>query len=603
MAGSNPASAEYQRTFREFSDSLDFLKVNSKIHIDMLTQLAAESQSAAPAVVAAIEARLRQVPADRKLPILYLIDSIVKAKVIGTTYAGLFERNLAETFVETYTVVGGEDRRRLDRVLNLWEGYFPAPLVQFLRDRIVGLAQTADPRRQAAPRPDASANVRMASSHGGAAPGPQQQTSSVWPNYEAPPPQAHQNFYAGGMVAGGAQQWSNAGPAYASAPPTRPLSYDAQIFASWPQFERDGLRASLLAGLRDPMAVHQHAQLRRQLADLDEAEAHLRSLMQPQFNQPVQQSYYAPLPPDAQSQQPPPTLSQLQTAPPEGKLDVSSLLQQFMQSGALGALTGGALQSATPLSAPQVIPPPTGSSGHASSGASMALPHVALDSDAVKTFRNDVVESLYSWRPLLCTQCAFRFPADRRTAMAEHMDWHFRANKRERERDKNVRSRRWYLPVDDWLQYKETEEDDERQPAFFTDGTGRDGGQTSGATGGASAGESVDAAVAVLPDDATECSICGDKLERVYNQDDEEWRFVGAVRVGAQVFHTRCHADAVTNHGLPSTSPDTSFDAHPLDPRQKRKVSDQEPESGTDNGEAQHVEKRLRLVAEVEQAN
>ena len=57
-----------------------------------------------------------------------------------------------------------------------------------------------------------------------------------------------------------------------------------------------------------------------------------------------------------------------------------------------------------------------------------------------------VVESLYGDFKHQCPNCARRF--HERDDMDQHMDWHFRMNKKEKEKQKQSVSRGWYLTAD-----------------------------------------------------------------------------------------------------------------------------------------------------------
>lgn len=81
MAGSSEIKEEY-------TSSLQDLTFNSKPLISVLTILAEENVSNAKDIVEAIEAHLSRVRTEVKLPVLYLIDCIIKN--VGGPYTTLF---------------------------------------------------------------------------------------------------------------------------------------------------------------------------------------------------------------------------------------------------------------------------------------------------------------------------------------------------------------------------------------------------------------------------------------------------------------------------------------------------------------------------------
>ena len=51
------------------------------------------------------------------------------------------------------------------------------------------------------------------------------------------------------------------------------------------------------------------------------------------------------------------------------------------------------------------------------------------------------------YKGIQCTSCAARFRQEQQAEYKEHLDWHFRQNKRETQDSKVVRNRRWYYEV------------------------------------------------------------------------------------------------------------------------------------------------------------
>lgn len=65
-------------------------------------------------------------PPDRKLPALYVLDSIVKN--VGTPYTLYLGRNLYSIFMNAYTLVNGNVRRKLDEMLKTWKERVPGSM-------------------------------------------------------------------------------------------------------------------------------------------------------------------------------------------------------------------------------------------------------------------------------------------------------------------------------------------------------------------------------------------------------------------------------------------------------------------------------------------
>ena len=59
------------------------------------------------------------------------------------------------------------------------------------------------------------------------------------------------------------------------------------------------------------------------------------------------------------------------------------------------------------------------------------------------------VEAMWELLPKVCPSCGMRFgeTADGHAAFGLHMDWHFRRNRREREKARRAVPREWFLPA------------------------------------------------------------------------------------------------------------------------------------------------------------
>lgn len=67
-----------------------------------------------------------QTPPDRKLPALYVLDSIVKN--VGTPYTLFLGHNLYQTFMNAYSLVNNQVRKKLDEMLKTWKEPVPGSL-------------------------------------------------------------------------------------------------------------------------------------------------------------------------------------------------------------------------------------------------------------------------------------------------------------------------------------------------------------------------------------------------------------------------------------------------------------------------------------------
>ncbi|KAL8366127.1 hypothetical protein RB595_004751 [Gaeumannomyces hyphopodioides] len=110
----------------DYRDALDGLTLNSRVEISSLTLIARENTEAAHAIAEVLMDHIKQVVASRKLPALYLLDSIVKN--VGTPYTLFFGRKLYQTFMEAYASVDNGTRRKMDEMLKTWKEPVPGTL-------------------------------------------------------------------------------------------------------------------------------------------------------------------------------------------------------------------------------------------------------------------------------------------------------------------------------------------------------------------------------------------------------------------------------------------------------------------------------------------
>ncbi|XP_016845567.1 uncharacterized protein LOC100121761 isoform X2 [Nasonia vitripennis] len=107
----------------EYVSSLQDLKTNSKPQINLLTILAEDYIEYASAIVEAVEAHLQKVRSEIKLPVLYLIDSIIKN--VNGSYINLFSKNIVQTFCNVFEKVDESTRARMWKLRQTWSEIFP----------------------------------------------------------------------------------------------------------------------------------------------------------------------------------------------------------------------------------------------------------------------------------------------------------------------------------------------------------------------------------------------------------------------------------------------------------------------------------------------
>ncbi|KAI9894796.1 MAG: hypothetical protein M1814_000015 [Vezdaea aestivalis] len=103
----------------DYKNSLEDLNMNSRYEISNLTIIAKENLDHATAITRVLEYHINSTAPPRKLPALYVLDSV--AKNVGSPYPLLFSRNLYHTFMDAYSLVDAPIRRKLEEMLKTWK--------------------------------------------------------------------------------------------------------------------------------------------------------------------------------------------------------------------------------------------------------------------------------------------------------------------------------------------------------------------------------------------------------------------------------------------------------------------------------------------------
>ncbi|KAH8778678.1 hypothetical protein F5883DRAFT_217949 [Diaporthe sp. PMI_573] len=110
----------------DYQSALDGLTMNSRFEITNLTQIARDLTNYAFPIAETLEQHIKKVPPQRKLPAMYVLDSIVKN--IGTPYTLFFGKNLYSTFMDSYASVNDSTRRKMEEMLKTWKEPVPGSI-------------------------------------------------------------------------------------------------------------------------------------------------------------------------------------------------------------------------------------------------------------------------------------------------------------------------------------------------------------------------------------------------------------------------------------------------------------------------------------------
>lgn len=215
--------------------------------------------------------------------------------------------------------------------------------------------------------------------------------------------------------------------------------------------------------------------------------------------------------------------NQQTNVPVISKTDINDLFQKLLATGIINKPNAGVTKS--PPAREQQRDP--------------IIPVSLRRPETLKKRQSAIVKTLFSG--VQCGDCGIRFPSHETQKYGQHLDWHYRQNRREKDSARKASSRKWYYGISDWIQYEEIENLEERERNFF---------ETQNNDGDATNGDSVQrpdspppSCVAGSDDHNKTCDMCHDLFETFYNEETEEWHLRNAVRIEENTYHPVCYDD------------------------------------------------------------
>lgn len=187
-----------------------------------------------------------------------------------------------------------------------------------------------------------------------------------------------------------------------------------------------------------------------------------------------------------------------------------------------------------------------GRGGTPGAGGPQVSIQVELTNASLQTPRKELIDQLYKQMPKQCGTCGKRFPdtEDGRQLRNAHLDWHFRVNKKLREENRS-NHRCWYLPQEEWLDYKDEEEILGLIPENKSDS--KNGKEAEKKKKEINLEKEAKKYVPVPSDKKLAnqpCPICQEKFQSVWNDKVEDWVWKNAVKAdGKRIFHATCYAE------------------------------------------------------------
>ncbi|EIW62016.1 uncharacterized protein TRAVEDRAFT_57146 [Trametes versicolor FP-101664 SS1] len=535
---------------RDYATRLSNLTVNSRPIIQSLSMIAQEFTRFADVVVQCIEQHIRRVPAWMKLPAFYLLDAI--SKNVYDPYARHFSPVVANLFIETYEAVDPTTRSKMEEMLLTWRNGAPNNRELFgvvpqlaIEQHIWGSGASHNAVRTSRRRPKRTPHKR-ADQSGSRATNTSaisqaqvlselefvlaQKERTVQSNPYDKTTQHHVNILQQlrSLVQVGvsqeelkqilAQLRALATTATPAMPPPAPAPAPAH-YASAPSYAPP----PPMPPAPPPAPQHSYAQ-------------HSYSVPpeQPKVEQ-IDLSRFL-------TSQPAPTASTSTAAPVS---DITNLFNALVKAGVVGTPTNAGATSKSEERVSSVDPQREAVRAYRKS----VLSHkIKLTSSDITRQRPPIVNLLYQNLPTQCKQCAVRFPGDARgkKLLEDHLDMHFRQNRKASQAIGRGHSRSWFVTLEDWV----------HSDSVDVKGKGRADGRS--LTSKAAVAEEAAKReaelramhVVVPPGDEAKpisCPICKEHLKSEFLEDDEEWVWRNAVKKDDRIYHATCHAEAVAS--------------------------------------------------------
>ncbi|KAF9247315.1 hypothetical protein BU15DRAFT_39285 [Melanogaster broomeanus] len=230
---------------------------------------------------------------------------------------------------------------------------------------------------------------------------------------------------------------------------------------------------------------------------------------------------------------------------------IANLYNALLKAGVMSADSVHASAGSTKTEEDQTPPPPTSPTRDSTRAYRQAVlcEKIKLTTTDIIRKRPSVLSFLYERLPAQCKQCGVRFGDDAsgKKEMDDHLDMHFKQNRKANQNLGRGHSRSWFVNLEDWM----------HEGTADVKGKGRAVGSGSVSLKAVAAAEAAqrDAElraqfVVVPPGDEAKsisCPICKETMKSEFLEDDEEWVWRNAVKKDDRIYHATCHSEAMTS--------------------------------------------------------
>ncbi|XP_062830588.1 pre-mRNA cleavage complex 2 protein Pcf11 [Anolis carolinensis] len=242
-----------------------------------------------------------------------------------------------------------------------------------------------------------------------------------------------------------------------------------------------------------------------------------------------------------------------------GQLDVNDLYSKLLSTGILKVLQP---DTASPqVSEISTQPVPEEEEEEQDQNEDQDVPDLTnFVIEDLKQRYDSVINRLYTG--IQCYSCGMRFTTSQTDVYADHLDWHYRQNRTEKDVSRKVTHRRWYYSLTDWIEFEEIADLEERAKSQFFEKVHEEVVLKTQEAAKEKEFQSVPAGPAGVDES---CEICQEQFEQYWDEEEEEWHLKNAIRVDEKIYHPSCYEDYQKTSSFDSTpSPSKTPVENPL---------------------------------------
>uniref|UniRef100_A0A8C1X8D2 Pre-mRNA cleavage complex 2 protein Pcf11 n=1 Tax=Cyprinus carpio TaxID=7962 RepID=A0A8C1X8D2_CYPCA len=295
--------------------------------------------------------------------------------------------------------------------------------------------------------------------------------------------------------------------------------------------------------------------------------------------------------------------SQFQQPEPEPlrQIDVNDLLSKLLSTGIIKPAQTDSTTDSTSASQTLTVPEEEEEEEQEEDESVPDLTGFVLED--MKLRHDSIITKLYTG--IQCYSCGMRFTASQTDVYADHLDWHYRQNRSEKDVSKKVTHRRWYYSLTDWIEFEEIADLEERAKSQFFEKVHEEVVQKTQEAAKEKEFQSVKAAADVVHE---LCEICQEQFEMYWEEEEEEWHLKNAIRVEEKTYHPSCYEDYKNTSSFVdcTPSPNKMLTENPLTAFIKQEQGDEvscssiKEEPSEDNTDAPTVKEEVQVKLEGE---